>query len=90
MTAVQREELAREVAKKIDKEILGEGDHYYDQKTIFYLVDSALVQAMIEMRNDVAMDCYLLCIAEECGEGPCALAIKSKLKSKYGLEMGGA
>ena len=34
---------------------------------------------------DVIMECYLQCLAVECGEGECAKAIKSK----FGLEIEG-
>ncbi len=58
---------------------LGGFSHYSQAVEIANL----LVKAQQEAQNNTAMQCYLECLAVECGEGECSRAIVTK----FGLEV---
>lgn len=51
LTAIEREELSRTLAKKIDDEILG-GGHTYDQGLIFKMIDEVLCKVVASAYQD--------------------------------------
>ena len=57
----------------------------YDWGRVGVVVDEnapAFREILKELTNMTAQECYLQCLAAECGEGPCAEAIKEKFNLK--------
>jgi hypothetical protein len=45
---------------------------------MFDEMGDAIAKFKLEIESDIAQECYLQCLAVECGEGECARAIRTK------------
>lgn len=70
MTPKQLEEIKKEFKKGYLK---------YHQDNIYPdEIDKLIDNALLPIQSDVARECYLQCLAVECGEGECSQAIAEK------------
>lgn len=47
-------------------------------ETMFDEMGDRIAKFKLEIESDIAQECYLQCLAVECGEGECARAIRTK------------
>ncbi len=80
--AAQIEQKAVVIASNLLDAVMVAYDEDKPNKALVPVFIQHITEAIATARADVAQQCYLECLAVECGEGECARAIRTKFNLK--------